>query len=48
MWFSVITVEDSNAMRLFQPALEAIELEDTWFQQNGATAHTARVTMLPG
>ncbi|CAJ0929999.1 unnamed protein product [Ranitomeya imitator] len=29
----------------FQPALEAMELEDTWFQQDGATAHTARVTM---
>ena len=29
----------------FQPALEAIQLEDTWFQQDGATAHTARVTM---
>ncbi|XP_069594588.1 bromodomain-containing protein 7 isoform X2 [Ranitomeya imitator] len=29
----------------FQLALEAMELEDTWFQQDGATAHTARVTM---
>ena len=29
----------------FQPALVAMQLEDTWFQQDGATAHTARVTM---
>lgn len=30
----------------FQPALEAMQLEDTWFQQDGATAHTARVIMI--
>ena len=29
----------------FQPALEAMQLADTWFQQDGATAYTARVTM---
>ena len=29
----------------FQPALEAMQLEDTWFQQDGATAHTAMITM---
>ena len=29
----------------YQPALEAMQLEDTWFLQDGATAKTARVTM---
>lgn len=27
------------------PALEAMELDNVWFQQDGATAHTARVSM---
>lgn len=29
----------------FFPALEAMQLEDTWYQQDGATAHTSRVAM---
>jgi hypothetical protein len=27
------------------PALEEAKLEDVWFQQDGATAHNARVSM---
>lgn len=29
----------------FQPAFKAMQLQDTWFQQDGATSHTAHVTM---
>jgi transposase-like protein len=29
----------------FLPALEEMELDNVWFQQDGATAHTARISM---
>jgi hypothetical protein len=32
-------------LSLFLPALEEAKLEDLWFQQDGATGHTATVSM---
>ena len=29
----------------FFPALKEVELDNVWFQQDGATAHTARISM---
>lgn len=48
-YFFPVTVNSERYVTMlqdfFQPALEAMQLQDTWFQQDGATAHTARVTM---
>jgi hypothetical protein len=35
----------SMLQNLFAPALEELGLENVWFQQDGATAHTARASM---
>ena len=32
-------------MQLFLPKMQEIDLHDMWFQEDGATYHTARITM---
>lgn len=47
---NAVTVNDERypvmINQFFVPQLEAIVLDDKWFQQDGATCHTARETLI--
>ena len=42
---SVIEPLPCDDIQLFLSKMQDLDLHDTWFQQDGVTCHTARVTM---